>query len=381
MIALNGLRGVKVRLLIPWQGGWTADIDFDLAEAPVMPIGIGTLTVSNTAPPFVGFIDPTQSGIFGEKAKARVIGGIGWSKNVLARGFHNDAGVLSSAVIGATALEVGERALQAIPSRLGIDYARTGGPASRVLSGLDWYVDFSGTTVVGPRIPKPADPTSIDVLSWDPLTQTAIIASDEVITPGTVLVDTRFGTTTVVDVEQVFDDAGARATCHCRSAADAITKGSRLSTALDALIREKSGATYMALRKYRVVGFGPDGRLTLQALKLKGEFPDLIAISEWPSTAGMSCKPRPGATALVGFADGNPAQPVILHFDSTSPLETTITADTFVRVGGILATPVVLGGPLATWVTAVIAVCAAHVPPIVIPPLPPGFATTKLLAE
>ncbi len=368
-LLLNTFRAVSVRLLIPWTGAWIADVDFDLEAVPVAPTGAALLKIGETTV-LLGTIDPRASGRFGQKGRARVVAGAGgWDKTVTARHFHNDAGLLSAAVLTATAAEVGEKLVQPIPSVLGFDFVRSAGPASRVLAGLDWYVDFSGVTFVGPRVPIPADPTSVEVLSFDPNTQRAEIASDAVIRPGTILVDPRFGTATVRDVEQTFNDAGARATAWCGE-----TSTSRFISGLKSLAREATGLAHLKGYKYRVVAAGPDGRLTLQALRRAAGVPDSIAIPVWPGVAGVSVQVAPGTICIVEFVEGDPAQPVVRAFE---PGATIVMA----KVGTGLS-PVVLYAQLAIYLAALEAKLAASVVgPVPTPFAAMGAASTKLLTD
>lgn len=308
-ILLNGLHAVSVRLLQPWQGAWIADVDFDLAQVPVVPVGPCTLTIGTTV--LQGTIDPEASGAFGDKAKARVIGGAGgWHKTVFPLHFHNDAGLFTTNVITATAAEVLERVTVLIPKRLGTDFLRLGGPASRVLAGLDWYVDFTGVTIVGPRPPIPMS-TEISILSWDPKDQRAELASDSIISPGTILVDPRFGTETIRDIEQTFSEGKARATAWCSGTG---SKGSKISTLFKALVNEHGSLATLRPYRYRIVLQGADGRLTLQAIAPTVGIPDCIDLPIWPGLPGVTMKVVPGGECMVQFLDGDLSQPVVTSF-------------------------------------------------------------------
>lgn len=305
-ISLNGMDAVSTRLFLPWTGAWIADVDFNLT-LPTVPKGPAVLKIGEALA--MGTIDPEASGKFGEKARARVVaGGGGWHRPVSARQFHNDAGVFDAAVISATAAEIGEKAVVATPSRLGVDYLRSTGPASRVLAGRDWYVDLLGVTIVGPRVPIPATP-EIQILSWDPKEQRAELASDSIIAPGTILVSPLFGTATVRDVEQTFVDSGARATAWCGEA-----KASRLSSLFASLVREYGGTAHSRPHRYRVVAEGVDGRITLQAVDRAAGVPDSIALPPWFGLPGCTAKAMPGMEAAVVFLGGDPAQPIVVSF-------------------------------------------------------------------
>lgn len=314
MMLLNALRATSVRILTPWTGVWFAEVDFDLGEAKTAPTGACTLTVGTSV--LVGTIDPRSSGIFGESGKARVVGGGGgWDKPVTPQHFKNDAGVLSTLVLQATAAQVGEKVTEVAPTRLGPDYVRVAGPASRVLEGLAWYVNAQGVTVVGPRAPV-AIPSTTDILTFDPSNQTAILAGDDLVVPGTVLTDTRFGTKTVRDVEQTFDDKGARTTAWC---GDAAPSTSRLISALRGMAKAAIRPEFLKAYKYRVVAPGADERPTLQAVDKAAGVPDSIAISPWFGLPGIGAKLKPGTEVLVEFIAGDPKSPVVRSFQKGGP--------------------------------------------------------------
>lgn len=316
-ILLNGLTVVSLSIWHPWQGAWIASADFELAPVPVSPAGKVALTVGTTV--MAGTVDPNRAGIFGVKGQARVVaGGGGWGKRLAARQYHNDAGVLNSAVITTTAIEAGEAAVVVVPTPLGADYDRAAGPASNVLAGLDWYVTPQGVTTIGPRARTPAVPGSIDILSWDPENRIAELASDDLIVPGTILTDVRLGTTMIGDVHQTFSpDGGARAKAWCLDVGVATpsTGGSRTAGALRALIEQAAvRAPYLKPYHYRVVTVGIDGRLSLQAVNRSAGVPDSILIDVWYGVPGVTATITPGSEVVVSFLDGNPAKPVVTGF-------------------------------------------------------------------
>lgn len=393
---LNDLRASSVRLVTPWNGAWSADVDVDLGSRTELPTGPSVLTIGTSV--LVGTVDPEQSGRFGQRARARLVAGGGaWEKTVGARHYHNDLGVLSTAVLATTAAEIGERVVETTPSRFGVDFVRLEGPASRVLAGLPWYVDATGTTVVGPRIPRPAGP-DVKVLSWDARTHVATVASDAVLTPGTILADERFGTAKIRDVEQIWDDSGARATAWTMpvSVASVLTPGGQLVASVAAIAREASGSPFLRTIRYRVVAQGPDGRFILQPVA-KTAAPDLKGIDLAPAIPGMSVKVPPGTVAHVVFLEGDRSQPVVVRFEEGTPLEVKIDS-VLVQLGtGALPTagPVAMAAPIAQAFAAVVAyaqaVAAAPTTAATAPassalaaalaPLTPLMSSTKVLAE
>lgn len=333
---LNALNVIKARISIPGTGVWVADLDIDLDLSGVMPTGRATLTVGTQV--LVGTIDPRSSGKYGQKAHVTLTaGGGGWDALVPAQDFQNDAGVLSTSVYSATAATVGEVIAEALPKRFRSHYARSAGPASRVLAGVDWYVDFAGITQVGPRALVPLDPTSNEVLEWDADTRTAVLSGDVLVVPGTMLVDTRFGTATVRDVEQTLGPDGARCTAWCATSQNVIVPGKpsgevaghRLARVLGGLAREATRSVYLRPYRYRVVIQGGDKRLTLQATSLDQPVPQVLqSVEVWPGVANATSRYTPGTECVVTFLDGDPSQPVVVGFafGAPSPLETQIDA-------------------------------------------------------
>lgn len=329
-VLLNALQVRSCRLVTPWTGVPFADLDLALDDIGLMPSGKCVLAIGETSPPYVGTIDPRASGTFAKEGRARVlVGGGGWDKSVPPQHFHG--AVTSTVVFSATAAAVGEAVIDVVPKPFGIDFVRVAGRASRVLDGLDWYVRPDGVTVVGPRPLLPLDLTSATIVSFDPLTRVVEIASNDPIAPGTLLVDpTRFvGVLTVRDVEQVWDENGARATCWCGE-----STGSRLQDALYALIAERAGIKYLRKYTYRVVAENPaDETLVLQSVDPLSGAPDAIPLAMWPGMSGISAQLTPGSLVLVEFVNGDPSKPVVTSFEKGVPVILELDASTIVKIG------------------------------------------------
>jgi len=321
---------------MPWQGVWHAEIDMGL-ELPVAPVGPAIIVIGLTAP-MRGIVDDKASGRFLDRAKIRVLGGMGgWEKNVLAFHYKNPIGILSNVVLAQTAAEVGEQCVQVVPKLLGTDYARLAGPASRVLAGLDWYVNELGITIVGPRIPFPAP--DLEILEWDPREQRAEIASETLVTPGMIITSPLRGLTAAIvrDVEHTFDANGGRATAWCSSVTGSAS--GRITSVLGSLVRELAGVQNLKSRRYIVVGQTPppDGKYLLQPVEFLGEAPPIIAAEYWPGMSGLSAKPVPGTEVAVVFLEGDNSRPVVAHWDSQAPpLELGLDA-VLIRAGGLAA--------------------------------------------
>ena len=354
-ILLNATAAVSVRIVTPAVGAWFADVDLDLGADGGVPSGAATLAIGSTIMQCT--VDPEASGKFGTKAKVRVVGGRnGWQKLVDAQHFHNDFGVLSSNVFAVTAAAVGETVVDATPTRLGADFVRTAGPASRVLSGFAWYVDTSGVTVIGPRPPIP-QPLGLEVLAWHPTSRRAEIASDELVLPGTVLVEPRFGSAVVQDVEQTFGADGARAVAWCKppDAPEASPPGVRLARALAALARESTGVQYLRRYAYRITSQAAD-RLNLQAVDKTDAPAFLQSVEVWAGSSGYAATYAPGTEAHVVFVDGDPAQPVVVGFAKSTPTKLELDGVQVVINKGVQPAArmgdAVLAGPFAGTITS-----------------------------
>lgn len=362
MIYLNALRGVSARVLTTKTGAWIADVDIDLEAVPVVPSGRAVLTIGLSA--LSGTIDDRASGRFGTKARVRVVGGGGgWDSPVQANHLHNDAGVLSTAAYAAMGAMVGETVVElGAPRVFGVDHVTTGGPASQVFAGADWWVDALGITYVGPRPPLPAPPT-IDILSWDAKAKVAEVASDVLLVPGMVLTDpVLFGVATIDDVEQTFGEDGARAFAWCSTpsigetvdplASPPAAAGAKLVQALGALARQSAGVSKLKRYPYRVIAQGPDGRLNLQSTSrglVGGECPPFLRLIDvWGGLPGLSVKIPPLSIVLVSFIDhGDPLkqQPVVVAFDPDSPPAIEVKVDGVRLVLGTLGLSPVAKAP------------------------------------
>jgi len=320
-------------LHVPESGSWVLEVDHDLPTGAPPPTGKVTCVVGGV--PFVGTVDSSSSGVFGTRARCRVVGALEWSRSLPKRHFSNPAGLTSSVVISATAAELGIAATVVAPERIGEHYTRVAGPASQVLGRVGWWVSPEGVTTVGPRPPSVPGP-DFHLSEWDPLSRIARAASSAPIMPGTVIADPRLpgGAMRVREVKQTWSEEGASASLWMGETTATETQGPRLAHAIQALAISAIRPELLTLHVYTVVGQTADGGYLLQS-EVRGPVPDATPVMHWPGVPGFTCRAKPGSKVLVGFVGRTP---VVLGFDGAGPLEATWDF-TMLKLGGEDAKP------------------------------------------
>lgn len=352
----------SVTLQIPVSGVWTAECEVDVSppretgkQDREIPTGRTQLRIGAQSFPCV--VDPNGSGKFADRACVRLVGGAGgWSKTLLAKAYRNESGLSSSAVVTTTAAEVGEQGVDDEPQPLPSGWVRQAGPASLIFDGRKWRVDpTTGVTHVGSAWPAVPASGNVTILSFDPATKSASCASDALVVPGMVLEDARFGTLYVGDVEQVWDGTGSRITVSVSTASSSSSE-SRLIGVIESIARHAVKPEALTLYKYRVSSQDSEGRLRLQAMKVRGSVPDLVPAEVW-TAPGISAKVRPGSLALVSFVVGR--EPVVVGFESGDVLELTLGAELRVWLGGEGGKPVLTTDDMSSLVQAIAAAFTA----------------------
>jgi hypothetical protein len=320
-ITLGSLRCLSARVVQPAIGVWYVDVVVDPDDVKSVPTS-GRAVVTLNEPggkttTLSGSIDPKYSGTYVANGRVRVLAGAGgWDDLLPPAEWSSSGGVRSSDVLTQTAAAVGETINVTASSNLGARYERLAGPARRVFGDGRWYVDLAGVTQLGPR-PTPATPAGLELLFFDPGTGRAVLTADELVTPGLVLSDPRLNgaTPTVRDVVHTFDAQGDRAEVWCASA-----EVSRLPAGLKALVREWAGVAYLKDYRYRYIQPSASGGLTLQAVT--DGAPPINDIPEGSGMAGVVAKLGPGTIVYVRFVNGDPNDPIVTGYDtSTAVLE------------------------------------------------------------
>jgi hypothetical protein len=311
---IDGKTLVGVHFVVGSNGPWYAEVEFevhpDISGASVMRLGSlelkGTLTVES-------------SGTFGLQRKARFVAGAnGWSVEASAKNYHNDAGVKARTVVEDVAREVGESIGSFVPvsERVGSDYVREVGPASRVLEDVigstNWWVGYDGKTNVGPRSASTPLVTDYEVLAYDPVARLITLAVDDL---------TKVGVGSIIserlDSPQTIREFRVKITAteirmHAWCGGDDSSNG-RLSSLVKSLVSRSQDSNLFGAYRYRVSQMSGQ-RVILQAVRKAAGLPDLGPTSMWPGIAGVHAQLALGAEVLVQFVEGDRTMPVITHF-------------------------------------------------------------------
>lgn len=322
-VTANGERVRTLKLTVPNQGSWLADIVF--AEAPALASG-EAVDLKIGAQTWRGVVSEGENGSFALARHCMLRGGAGaWSRTLPAKHYHNDAGVRASLVAEDLCRELGETLGSFVPAhdRLGVDYVRQAGRTAAgtledVAGGVPWYVAGDGTTNVGLRPASSVDASRFELLSFDPKLRVASIAlADSELGPigiGSILVDPRLDSAaTIREYTLEVEEERLRLVAYCGG--DDNTKGN-LSALLTSIVQRIMDGKLLGKYRYRVVRMTPgnDGRVDLQIVNQASNLPDLRYISMWPGVAGVHAVLTPGVEVLVEFVEGDRAQPVLVGF-------------------------------------------------------------------
>jgi hypothetical protein len=310
----NGQTVTKLRMLIGASGPWFVDLTLD-GEAPGVS---GRVTLELAGLRCVGTVPPAATGVHGGSREARLVAGGGaWGALLRPTGYHNDAQVKALNVAQDAAREAGEQLGSFAPERerVGIDYVREAGPASRVLEDVigsaSWWVDFAGVTHVGARPSSTPPESGYEVVDYDPREQVVQLRLEDLtqVGIGAVLTKGLDGPKTVRDLEVVLDADELRVRAWCGSSA----AQARLAGLFRALVERSTDGQLLGPYRYRVIRMVGD-RVELQAVRKGAGLPDLLPVSMWPGVAGVHATLTPGAVVLVEFIEGDRTLPVITHF-------------------------------------------------------------------
>lgn len=359
---------VRGHMVMLYTGAWVLDIDLSADSVQLQGLPSGKCVVMFGGVPMSGTIDPNASGVFGPTARVRVVAGAGaWGTPSTAQDWHSDAGVLSTVVYSSVATALGEVVVDSEPEILGVDVVYNGtDPASAIFGDRPWWVDTTGITNVGARVPSVAD-LSLVIRDWDPICQKATFSCDTLLIPNTQLVDPRFGTTVYAaqNVEQIFDGQGSIGWAWATpvTAAAALvptTPATTLVSDLKAAVLQWTRASSLRVYRYRLISYqgnGPAGgpmRMALQAVTPSSGVPNILPVAPWSGVAGIVAELAPSQEVLVAFENADPTLPRVIGYSLIASggqnlgLPLKITADASVEIDlGVTAPLVNLGAQAA----------------------------------
>lgn len=315
-VSANGHTCDRARVTVGYVGPWTAELHLpsDVELTTPVTLRIGTLTL-------VGAPVPGMDGTYAEQRTVRLAGGAaGWSQAVGRKGYHNDAGVKALLVAQDVAVEAGETLGAFVPTseRVGSDYAREAGPASRALSnvigsGAAWWVDYAGVTQVGQRAASTLVSKSYQVLSFDPSERTATLIADDptTITVGATIVE-GIDRPSVIRELEITANGDEPLRFHVWLGGGEDQQAGRLAQLLINIARRALDDRLYGVYRYRVVQRGGDDRLDLQAVDSAFGLPDLRSITVMPGITATRSLVTPGGIVLVQFCEGDRARPVVV---------------------------------------------------------------------
>lgn len=312
---VNGIPAIDATISLPEYGQWTAEVHLDDPDDgtfdALLQEGVATISldadVYSSAQTMVGRVSVTRSHTFGYKGALFITAGFGQplTEEIDARAYHDTDGV-STAVVLNDILQDTQHVAGALvleQQLAGVHFVRERAPAARILTALlgnTWGFDLAGNFVVSPNN---SDFPDVDILSYDPVNQTCVLALDNLKDPrGMTLTELgRIVTSCVIRL----DRRGVHAEC---------TLGEvTLSTTLVAIIESIIARKVLAPQLYRVHSMGQLGLVYLQPLDSSSGMPDLINVPQY-SAAGTAATLLPGQIVLVNWVGNDRTKPIITNY-------------------------------------------------------------------
>lgn len=338
---LNGHRIISGSITIPYYGTWSGDVVLALSD-------------QLTNPAVVTFADITLTGAiwrqfaFTSSRSARLVGGAGgWSQPVPAIAYNNPGGVAMSMVLGDVAALVGETIKIAQDAVVGPTFVREAAPAARTLrqlAGINWWVDPSGITQIGPRTNLTPITTDFQATEYSGGKGQFKIATEHPADwmPGRTFSNEVVTTTQTIDtVTHTFTNDGQHRLEVLAS--PTTVSGDRMLANLRQIIRaEFPQLTYGAIYEYAIQAVAADGSTadavpTSTALPL----PQQIKIPLRSGLLGEAVVAKIGVRCRVVFINADPTRPAVIGADGP-PGTSTIDATQTMNIAPS-ATAVVIG--------------------------------------
>jgi hypothetical protein len=339
--SIEGHRAARVSVRVPGRGPWFADVDLEID-----PDLSGRVTITLGELELEGTVRTSQSGTHGLQRRVRVVaGGDGWGTLLAAKAYHNDSRIRARTIAEDAIREAGEELGDFAPAaeRIGIDYVRQSGPASRVLEdvigGVPWWVGYDGRTHVGGRSSSQAAAGSYEVLEHEPRDRVITLGVDDLtaIGVGSVLSDGLDEPQTVRELELEVGPDRARVRAWCGEDAGF----GNLLGLFRAIARRSNDDRLYGPWRYRVVQMSGE-RVELQAVRRAAGLPDLLPLSMWPGVAGVHAELAGSGEVLVEFIEGDRTMPIITHFAGKdgagwTPTAVILSASSSIKLGSASA--------------------------------------------
>ena len=312
---LGGNRIQSGSITVPYYGCLAADV---LLASSATVDAQTTLTVGNLSLA----VHVVRQASFAGSRSFRLVGGFGgWRKTVGARWYYSPASLPLATVLGDVATEIGETVSVPAARLLGSQYARSVGPAARVLEQLapDWWIAPDGVTHVGPRDGSliTTDKTIVnysgskgqftvateDMASWLP---------GRTFTSQTITDPITIGAVTIA----MTNDGKVRLDVLSSSSPNV----DRLTDPLDEIISSRfPSSVYSTPWECTIVSVSGSGPWTIDVIPTSPAcpLPGMTTVSYRPSIAGARVQPKSGGTCLVQFVNGDPQRPFVSVFDDT----------------------------------------------------------------
>jgi hypothetical protein len=311
-LQVNGRSCSEGKIFVPNEGVWFADLDL-ADEAPIT--GAVSITLGDSA--LRGTVDDDASRVFGNRFRARVIGGAaGWRTEIKPTGYTNDAGVKASSIAADAAKACGETlgTFAGSTLRLGAHYLRQAGPASRTIEdasrGVPWWVGYDGVTHVSLRTENTPSPESYGTLRLDSQSSTLELQVSDLqsVGIGSRITKDLVAPVVIASFELHVKPAGIRMLAWVGEG-----RGNAGIAALRAIVEHAAGDRITWPCRYRVVDLSGD-RVDLQIVKKGTGAPDALSVPMWPGIAGAHVVSAKGAEVIVQFVDGDRADPIVTGF-------------------------------------------------------------------
>lgn len=325
---INGLLLTSAAITLPRWGIWTADVEVSVGNqlSGQVQLDVGGLQLTGTI---------KDGAPYREVGWYRIEGGAGgWRKTIPAKHYRREAGVKLANVVQDAARECGETVGTVPPTLVGPAFCRLEAEAASALADLApeaWYVDEAGVTQFGARAAA-AFAAEYTLLLSAPDRRFVTVSAEDIskLVPGAIIEGLEASS-----VRHELTTKGLRS--HVFGTYADVTD--RIAGAFKRLIQALLGrhTDFHRLLEYRVTKVSA-GYLDLQPAHASMKLPIMANVQTWGGM-GAGGDPTIGSTCLVGFVNGDPCRPAVLHYEGEAggawkPSEVRIDATSLVKLGG-----------------------------------------------